>query len=565
MDIHEILKKQKKEGERQRAWGDYGMVVSATEESSKIGADILKKGGNAMDALAAVQFGLAVSEPFNTGLASSGFIIYYDAEKKETKVIQGHSKAPHKSKKNVFVDEHEDVIPFLERSTPGTAVAIPGILKAFDKALELYGSKSWSELMEPAIRLSEEGVVVNKTWKSGLDRFGNRLSDEAKKFFFPNGVPLTEGEKVVNKELTKTLKRLQEKGADDFYCGEIAHAIVDITHKLDGCLTLEDLANYEAKVQEPLQANYKGFDVVVPSPPNGGGLALLYMLQLLEQLDLSQYEADSWERYYILTETLRIMTSDKLAYLADPDFYDVPVDGMLHPDYIKERLKIYNFEYRSEDILPGNPWEYDNDKSPSGLKPQKDDKGSETTHFIAADRHGNIAACTSSLEHTFGSGIMVPGYGFLLNNDMTDFDPDPAGVNGVEPNKYAVSAKTPTFVFKDGKPFLALGSPGGPTIVASVMQTLINVIDYQMDLKEAIEAPRVYNGTGPLIWWEEGIPSSAKQKMEKMNYDFDKIPLEIGNVQAILFDQVNGLMYGASDSSRPGKPACVNKDEAENE
>ncbi|MED0667476.1 gamma-glutamyltransferase [Bacillus badius] len=561
MNIESIINNQKRENGGQRAWADGGMTASATAESSAIGAEVLKAGGNAIDALAAMQFALAVSEPFNTGLGSSGFIVYYDAKKQKTTVIQGHSKAPKSARKNVFVDEKEDVIPFLERSTPGTAVAIPGIIKAFDKAIKLYGKKTWEEALEPAIRLSKEGIKVNKTWVSGLQRFGNRLGKEGRAFFFPDDVPLAEGETAVNKELTRTLIELQQNGADSFYGGTIGKAIVEEVQKLKGCLELEDLAGYEAEVKAPLQAAYKGFDIVVPSPPNGGGFALLYMLKLLEQLNIGQYDVHSWEKYYLIAETLRVMTADKLAFMTDPDYYDIPIDGLLHPDYIKKRLKLYNFSFRNDQINPGNPWEFDQDKKPSGLKAQAVEVGSETTHFIAVDAEGNVAACTSSLEHTFGSGIMVPGYGFLLNNDMTDFDPSPGGINSVEPNKYPVSMKTPTLIFKDGRPFLTLGSPGGPTIVASVLQTIIHVINYGMDVKDAIEEPRIFNGTGPLIWWEDGFPEEAMQTLKKMNYQFDDIALAMGNVQAVMFDHQSNQLYGASDSSRPGIPVGVEKNE----
>ncbi|HZG73537.1 MAG TPA: gamma-glutamyltransferase [Chondromyces sp.] len=561
MSVKDILQNQKNASgdEPQRAWGDFGMTASATEEASQAGADMLKAGGNAMDALAAMQFALAVSEPFNTGLGASGFIVFYNNKTKETQIIQGHSQAPANARKNLFVDNNQEIIPFLERSTPGTAVAIPGILKAFSTALEKFGSKTWDEAIEPAISLAENGVRVNEVWAASLARFRERLGEEAKAFFMPDEVPLTLGETVSNKNLAKTLKILQRDGVDAFYTGEIADAIVDTVQKFDGFLTKEDLVNYQVKTQKPLRATYKGYEVVVPPPPNGGGFSLLYMLKLLEQLQIEKYDIRSWEKYYILVETLRIMTADKLAHIGDPDFYDIPLEGLLHPDYLKERLQLYNFEYRNVDIGFGNPWKYQASGTPSGLNPQTFEIGSETTHFTAVDQWGNIAACTSSLEHIFGSGIMVPGYGFLLNNDMTDFDPSIGTINSVEPKKYPVSIKTPTIVFKDEKPILTLGSPGGPTIVASVLQTLINVLDYKMDLKDAIEEPRVYNGTGPLIWWEEGLPEEAREVLERMNYQFDEIALSIGNVQAILFDHENGRLYGASDSSRPGIPVGLNK------
>ncbi|WP_046176127.1 gamma-glutamyltransferase [Domibacillus indicus] len=555
MDMEQIWKNQKKELHKQRAHGKNGMTASATEESSVIGADILSKGGNAMDALAAMQFALAVAEPFNTGLAASGFVIYYDAKKQKTYVVNGHSLAPKKAHKNIFVDEHQDVIPFLERSTPGTAVAVPGILKGMEKALDEFGTMTWPDVIEPAIQLSKKGVRVNLTWNTGLERFSDRLGEEAKAFFYPDGVPLTEGETVVNEDLTHTLELLQKHGTDVFYKGEIADKIIETVHSFDGFLEKEDLASYEATVSEAISGTYKEYTVAVPAPPNGGGFALLYMLKLLEKLEINQYDLHSWEKYYLFAEVMRIMTADKLAYMGDPAFYDIPMDGLLTDQYLEERIKLINFAFRNEDVAEGNPWKYD-DKQLHHKNPSTTDPGPDTTHFIAVDKNGNIAACTSSLEHFFGSGIMVPGYGFLLNNDMTDFDPDPAGINSVEAGKYPVSMKTPTIIFKDGEPVLTLGSPGGPTIPASVLQTMIHILEYGMDVKDAIEEPRIYNGTGPLIWQEEGIPEKAKRKLESMNFQFDSIALSIGNVQAILLNPNTGEKAGGSDSSRPGIPAA---------
>lgn len=554
--MENIWRNQKTEVHQQRARGTKGMTASATKESSQIGADILSAGGNAMDALAAMQFALAVSEPFNTGLAASGFILYHDVQKKKTYIVNGHSIAPKHSHKNIFVDEHQDEIPFLKRSTPGTAVAVPGILKAMEKALNEFGTMDWESVMEPAVQLSKSGVTVNTTWNTGLQRFSDRLGEEARKFFFPDGVPLTEGETVINKDLTYTLSLLQKHGAGIFYKGEIADKIVEAAQSFDGFLVKEDLSSYEAFVSEAMTGTYKDFTIAVPPPPNGGGFALLYMLKLIEKLHISQYSLRSWQKYYIFAEVLRIMTADKLAYMGDPSFYDIPIDGLMAEPYLEKRRNLINFAFKNNDVSEGNPWEYD-DKSPHEKKSSEENSGPYTSHFTAVDKEGNIAACTSSLEHFFGSGIMVPGYGFLLNNDMTDFDPDPAGINAVEPGKYPVSMKTPTLVFKNGQPILTLGSPGGPTIPASVLQTMIHVLDFEMDVKDAIEEPRIYNGTGPLIWHEDGIPDEAKAKLEQMNYQFDSIALSIGNVQAILINPETGELFGGSDSSRPGVPIAV--------
>ncbi|MEF2098412.1 gamma-glutamyltransferase [Bacillus sp. CFBP9009] len=560
--MHQLFKNQKakkSDMNKQRTVADSGMVASAVDEATQAGAKVLEEGGNAMDALVAVQFALSVVELFNTGIGASGYILYYDNNKKETKVINGHSQAPKGIKRDMFLDKEGNILEHFQRSTHASAVAIPGIMKAMDLALREFGTMPLDKLIEPAARLAENGFRVNSQWDDAIQTLTLRMGDEAKAFFVPEGIPRVEGEWVKNPNLAKTLRILQRKGVDALYQGEIGEAIVDTLEKKGGMMTKEDLYEYRAKIEEPITGRYKEYELAVPAPPNGGGLSLIQLLKILEGFRLEQYKVSSWEKYYLLAEAMRLTFSDKLAYMTDPEFGDIPIEGLLHPEYIKERQKMINWKSRNPEIDSGNPWVYQDSSNKKGeVKNFK--TGGETTHFIAVDRWGNIAACTSSIEHVMGSGIMVPGYGFLLNNDLTDFYPEPGHINSIEPKKYPVSAKTPTIVLKDGNPVLTLGSPGGPTIVASVSQVLINIFDYQMDIKDAIEEPRIYNSTTPLIWWEEGIPQKARNKLTQMGFEFPELAKSIGNVQAILIDQENGDIYGAADSSRPGSAIGINKD-----
>lgn len=549
--IFQNQKTTKKDSGDQRDIGEHGMVASAVREATEVGAKVLRQGGNAMDALVAVQFALSVVEIFNTGIGASGFIIYYDNHKKETKVVQGHSQAPRGVKKDLFIQKDGNTVPYFERSTSATAVAIPGIMKAMDTALKEYGTMPLDKLIEPAVQLAEKGFRVNWQWDQAIEILNIRMGEEAKAFFIPEGIPRVEGEWVQNENLAKTLRIIQEKGVKAIYEGEIGDAIIKTLQNLGGIMTKEDLRNYEVKIENPVIGSYKGYDLAAPCSPSAGGITLLQILNILESFKLEQYEIDSWEKYYLLAETMRLAFSDKLAYMTDPAFGDIPLKGLLDPEYIKERQKMINWISRNADIDCGNPWKYQGSANEKGeVKVFK--SGGETTHFTAVDKWGNVAACTSSIEHVMGSGIMVPGYGFLLNNDLTDFYPEPGHINSIEALKYPVSTKTPTIIFKDGKPVMSLGSPGGPTIIASVAQTLINVIDYNMDLKEAIEEPRIYNSTGPFIWWEEGMDQNARTKLEEMGFEFLERAKPIGNVQAILIDQDQGKLYGAADSSRPG-------------
>lgn len=552
--MNEIFKNQKEtetDVEDQRGIGEHGMVASAVREATEVGTEILKQGGNAMDALVAVQFALSVVEPFNTGIGASGFIVYYDNKNKETQVIQGHSEAPKNVTKEMFLKEDGDVKEYWPRSIHPASVAIPGIMKAMDTALKEYGTMTLDKVIEPAVQLAENGFRVNWQWDLAIEILKIRMGKEAKKFFIPEGIPRVEGEWVKNQDLAKTLRILQREGVDALYEGEIGDAVVKTLQEMGGIMTKEDLHLYEVKIEKPVTDSYKGYDIAAPAPPSGGGITLLQILKILESLNLEKYEKTSWQKYYLLAETMRLAFSDKLAYMSDPAFEDIPEKGLLHPDYIKERSKMINWISRNPEIDYGDPWKYEGDSSKKAeVKAFK--SGGETTHFTAVDKWGNVAACTSSIEHVMGSGIMVPGYGFLLNNDLTDFYPEPEHINSIEAKKHPVSTKTPTIIFKDGKPVMTLGSPGGPTIIASVAQTIINVLDYHMDLKEAIEEPRIYNSTGPYIWWEEGMDKDAKTKLEEMGFQFLEKEKPIGNVQAILINQDQGKLYGAADSTRPG-------------
>lgn len=288
---------------------------------------------------------------------------------------------------------------------------------------------------------------------------------------------------------------------------------------------------------------------------------MLQILKLLEGFDFSKYNAKSWEKYYLFTEAMRIAFSDKIAFSGDPEFSEIPLNGLLNEEYLAERRKLINFERRNDSVDFGNPWAYTGGKEINIVRqpfePEKE--RSETTHFTVIDKWGNIVACTSTVEHPFGSGIMVKDHGFVLNNELTDFDAVPGGLNEVQPGKRPVSCKTPTIVFKDDEPVLTLGSPGGPTIVGSVFQTLVNVLDFGMDLKEAIEEPRIFNSTGPLIGWESGISMEAKGELESMGFEFADGPFPLGNVQAIKIDREKGLIYGAADSSREGKATGIDE------
>jgi gamma-glutamyltranspeptidase/glutathione hydrolase len=543
------------QNDSQSAVGKISMAASAHPVATDAGEKILRDGGNAIDAAIAIQFGLNVGEPMMTGIGGSGFFMVYHAESKTIKIFNGHTRAPAAAHPKLFLDEKDEVIPFRTRSTDAIGVGVPGILKAMEAARQEYGTKPLAELIEPAAQAAEKGVEVNWVMEESLRTFDYRLGEHAKKLFMPGGKSLKEGDVYQKDHLAKAFRVLQRDGIDAFYEGEIGEAIISTLKKLGGIMEMSDLKNYKISIDEPVWGNYRGFDIASVNMPSAGGTTMLQILKILEKFDLSQYDSKSWQKYYLFTEALRIAFSDKIAFSGDPDFNDIPLNGLLNEEYLAKRRELINFVRRNDAVDFGNPWAYINgnkiDVVRQPFEPEKE--RSETTHFTVMDRWGNIVACTSTVEHPFGSGIMVEGFGFVLNNEMTDFDAVPGGLNEIQPGKRPVSCKAPTIVFKDEKPVLTLGSPGGPTIVGSVFQTIVNVLDFGMELKDAIEEPRIFNSSGPLVAWEAGISMESKGKLESMGFEFADGPFPIGNVQAIQIDPETGHMHGAADSSRQGK------------
>lgn len=561
MGIHEIFQNQQADklaAHQKTSTGRYGMAASAVKEATAAGTKMLEEGGNAIDAIIAIQLALAAVEGVNTGIAAGGFLIYYDSAQKKTEVIHGHSKAPSAVTPRLFVDAEGEIVPFEKRSINAVSVGVPGMMKALETAHERHGTLPIESLIRPAIKLAEEDYRTSSLWERTINLFKDRLGEEAKRVFVPNGKSLKEGDPVKQPDLAKTLRIIRDKGFKSVYEGEIADAMVETIQQHGGLMTKQDLKNYEVKIEEPLWVSYKEYDLAFPAPPNGGGFAVAQLLKLLEPLNLSQYGPHSWEKYHLIAEAMRLALADRQVYIEDPDVTDIPMTGLLHPGYLEERRSLISFERRMEDVNSGDPRQYEDREPAARNKGPSHETGYETTHFTAVDRWGNIAACTSSIERIFGSGIMVPGYGFMLNNDMTDFNPEPGSVNEPNANKYPVSSKAPTIVFHEGKPFFTLGSPGAATIVASVLQVLLNILEYEMDLEDAITERRIYNTPDLSVEWQDGIEEKTMKKLAELGYHPDDsfksqtADERLGDVQAILFHPSTGDMYGVADAPRPG-------------
>ncbi|MGG0052110.1 gamma-glutamyltransferase [Bacillus atrophaeus] len=540
--------------------GKDGMVATAHPLASEIGAEVLKKGGNAIDASVAIQFALNVVEPMMSGIGGGGFMMVYDGKTKDTTIINSRERAPAGATPDMFLDENGKAIPFSERVTKGTAVGVPGTLKSLEKALDMWGTRSMRQLIAPSIKLAAKGFPIDSVLAEAISDYQDKLSrTAAKDVFLPNGEPLKEGDKLVQKDLAKTFKLIWLKGTDAFYDGKFARTLSNTVQDFGGSMTEEDLENYDVTIDKPMWGEYQGYQIATTPPPSSGGVFLLQMLNILDDFNLSQYDIRSWEKYQLLAETMHLSYADRAAYAGDPEFVNVPLKGLLHPDYIKERQKLISLDKVNKKPAAGDPWVYEEGSANYKQVEQPKDKiEGETTHFTVADRWGNVVSYTTTIEQLFGSGIMVPGYGVVLNNELTDFDAVPGGANEVQPNKRPLSSMTPTILFKDDKPVLTVGSPGGATIISSVLQTILYNIEYGMELKAAVEEPRIYTNNINSYRYEDDVPEDVISKLNGMGHKFGKSPVKIGNVQSIFIDHENGTFKGVADSSRNGAAIGVN-------
>lgn len=543
------------------ATGTDGMVSTSHPIASQIGADILNKGGNAVDAAVAIQYALNVVEPMMSGIGGGGFMMVYDADEDDITIVNSRERAPAGATPDMFLDDNGNAIPFQQRVRHGNSVGVPGTLKGVEEALDRWGSRPRQQLITPAVQLAQKGFEIDAQLAEAIRNNADKLSaTPAAEVFLPGGEPLAEGDLLVQEDLARTLKTIRAHGADAFYHGEIAEAIAGVVQEFGGSMTAEDLANYQLTIDEPVYGEYKDYTIASMPPPSSGGTFLIQMLKILEDFDIGQYDVRSWEKYHLLSETMRLAYADRAAYAGDPEFIDVPVDGLLHPDYIEERRSLISLESVMEDIEPGDPWAYQEGTANYEAEPSAHDSESnpgETTHFTVADRWGNVVSYTSTIEQIFGSGIMVPGYGIMLNNELTDFDAVPGGANEVQPNKRPLSSMTPTMVLEDGQPVLTLGSPGGPRIITAVLQVFLNIAEYDMDLQDAVAEPRIYNTHTTQTWWETGVPDDVRAYLTQMGHDFQTNPNSVGNVQSILIE--NGEFYGVADERRDGSAIGVNR------
>ena len=529
---------------------DY-MVVSQNHHSTDAGYQILKQGGNAIDAAVAVGFALAVTLPRAGNLGGGGFMLIYTADSQEISAIDYRSAAPVAATSEMYLTE-SGVVRF------GHLVnAVPGSVAGLVKAHKEYGKLSLKEVLRPAIQLARKGFPVSYDLNYVLD-WGkdSMLANNAskKKFYNPKDKPLPVASILKQPKLARTLNIIANKGDQAFYEGEIADWIVEDSLANGGLITKGDLANYSAKDRVPIESFYRGYKIVSMPPAASGGIVLLQILNILENFDLTKYGHNSASSIHLLSEAMLRAYSDRMKYHGDPDFFDVPIDGLLDKHYAKERAKSINLKAKtpSEDIFPG--------------KIPLMDESPDTTHFSVIDSDGNAVSNTYTLGSSFGSGVTVPEGGFLLNNQMRNFSHlygksdelslSTSSANKLEPGKRMISTQTPTLVFSpEGDLMMILGSPGGGRIPNIIAQVISNVIDHKLGFAEAVMAPRINQRVGKNLELESGFSPDTIELLKAIGHQ-PKPSTTMGSVQAIFLSQ--GYIHGVSDTRRPGAQAKGN-------
>lgn len=526
--------------------GRNGMVVSAETHASQIGIDILKKGGNAVDAAVAVGFALAVTFPQAGNIGGGGFMVIRMADGRTT-TIDFREKAPLRAYRDMFIDDRGELIP--KRSLVGhLAAGVPGSVAGLLLALEKYGTMTKKQIIMPAVALAEKGFRVSRRFAEWLkaDSAQLVLYPNTKKIFTKNGMPFQEGDIFIQKDLAGTLRRVISHGSDGFYKGKTADLIVGEIKRGGGLITHEDLRLYKAVERPAVRGLYRGFDVISMGPPSSGGIALIQLLNILEGYDTQSKGFGSSWILSRMAEAMKLVYADRAEHLGDPDFFPVPIDWLISKEYANDRRK-------KIDTLRAVPIK----QISSGIPPSKESE--ETTHYCVIDRWGNAVSVTTTINSWFGSLVTVDGAGFLLNNEMDDFSAKPGvpnqfglvggEANSIQPQKRMLSAMTPTIILKTNESYLITGTPGGSTIITTVLQVIMNVIDFKMNIQEAIDAPRIHHQWLPdtLYYEKSGLVYDVLENLIQRGYNLKERNGTQGRAEGILVDRTMKYFFGATD------------------
>jgi gamma-glutamyltranspeptidase/glutathione hydrolase len=524
-----------------------GMVASAHPEASRVGVDILQAGGNAVDAAVAVQFALAVVHPSAGNLGGGGFLILRDKEGKSFS-IDFREKAPGKGHADMYLDKDGNIIP--NASTLGRlASGVPGSVDGMAQAHARYGKLSWKQVLQPAVDLAKKGVILTEREARSLNSIKKdiqELNPGTSYFLNPTGKAWAAGDLLVQEDLGKVLSRIQKKGRDGFYAGKVARRLVkDINKNNEGIISKKDLADYHAQWRETITEGYKEYKVITMAPPSSGGVALLQLMRLTEQHPLRKWGWHSDSAVQVMIEAERRVYADRAKFLGDPDFVKVPVESLISKDYLQNRWSDFSWDKAT-----------DSKNVSGGTLPGYESL--ETTHFSVVDKEGNAVAVTTTLNGGYGSRVVIKGGGFFMNNEMDDFSikagaPNMYGLignkaNAIAPGKRMLSSMTPTIIEKDGKLLMVVGTPGGSTIITSVYQTILNVLEYGMTMQQAVNALKFHHQWLPdkTTFEANAFSADAIKKLQDKGYTLEQQRNSIGRMDCILV-LPDGSLEGGSD------------------
>ncbi|MGI9202288.1 MAG: gamma-glutamyltransferase [Woeseiaceae bacterium] len=532
-----------------------GMVASQNRVPSEIGAQILADGGNAIDAAVAVGFSLAVTLPRAGNIAGGGYMLYHDAESGKTIAIDYREMAPLGATRDMFLDSEGNADRSLAKDSLLSS-GVPGTVAGFHLAHQKFGRLPWSKVLEPAIALARDGIVVTRDLSNQLKSAQQRNCRDATTcayLYKKDGEPYEMGERLVQSDLAHTLQLIADDGPDAFYRGKIAEKIIAKMERGGGLIDKASLAAYKPEIREPIRGHYRGYEIVAMPLTSSGGVHVIQMLNILQHFDITEMGAGSADAIHVLAEVMRLAYADRSEHLADPDFYDVPVAWLTSEEYASELAVEVDMEKAtaSAQVLAGEPVA---------------DESRDTTHFSVMDVDGNVVSNTYTLNTSYGSGIAVDGAGFVLNNEMDDFVSKPGvpnvygllggEANAVAPNKRPLSSMTPVIVFDAGEPWFATGSPGGGWIITAVLQMIVNVIDHGMGIADASDAPRLHHQWYPdQLLLEDGFSPDTVRELESRGHEIARRRSIFTSLQTVAFK--DGWFRGASDPRRQDSAAVA--------